>query len=272
MIVFPKAKINLGLRITEKRSDGYHNIETIFYPISLRDALEFIVQVQQSKRDIFTATGIDTGSEPDGNLVIKTIRKLREKHPFPFLKIHLHKAIPVGAGLGGGSSDAVSLLNAINKYFNLSIDNSQMKAIALEIGSDCPFFVDCNPAFASGRGELLKPIWPVLSGYYLLLLNPGIEINTAEAYQNCRPEHPSTSLIELIDHPPVEWKDLIKNDFEDYAFRKHPVIGEIKNQLYLSGALFSSMSGSGSSIYGIFHDKPRLNDKLRANVIFEGVV
>ena len=272
MIVFPKAKINLGLRITAKRPDGYHDIETLFYPVMLSDALEFVVSSESLKKDNLIVTGINTGSDPDDNLVLKTVRKLREKYIFPRLKIHLHKVIPVGAGLGGGSSDAAYLLKAVNRYFRLNINENILKAIALDLGSDCPFFIDSIPAFASGRGEALKPINPVLTGYYFLLLNPGIWINTKEAYQNCRPEQPSTSLIQLIDRPITEWKELMINDFEDYVFKKYPLIGEIKNKLYSSGALFSSMSGSGSSVYGIFPEKSSVPDTLKDFLIYEGVM
>jgi 4-diphosphocytidyl-2-C-methyl-D-erythritol kinase len=272
MIVFPKAKINLGLRITGKRPDSYHDIETLFYPVRLSDALEFVVLSEPLKKDNLIVTGINTGSDPEDNLVLKTVRKLREKYSFPLLKIHLHKVIPVGAGLGGGSSDAAHLLKAINRYFGLNIDEKKLKAKALELGSDCPFFIDCDPAFASGRGEVFKPIRPVLTGYYILLINPGIEINTREAYQNCRPENPSTSLLQLIDRPITEWKELMINDFEDYAFKKFPLIGDIKNELYSSGALFSSMSGSGSSVYGIFSEKPEIPGRLKDFLIWEEVL
>jgi 4-diphosphocytidyl-2-C-methyl-D-erythritol kinase len=272
MIVFPKAKINIGLRITGRRPDGYHDIETLFYPVRLSDALEFVVFDAPLKKDTLIITGIDTGSDPEDNLVIKTVRKLREKYTFPFLKIHLHKVIPAGAGLGGGSSDAACLLKIINKYFKLNIDEHDLKATALEMGSDCPFFIDCIPAFASGRGEILKPIKPVLTGYYILLINPGIGINTREAYQNCRPGHPSTSLSQLIEYPITEWKEIIINDFEKFAFKKYPRIRDIKKALYSSGALFSSMSGSGSTVYGIFSGKPELSDKLKDFMIWEGTM
>jgi 4-diphosphocytidyl-2-C-methyl-D-erythritol kinase len=234
--------------------------------------MEFVVSDAPLKKDTLTITGIDTGSCPEDNLVIKTIRKLREKYTFPFLKIHLHKVIPAGAGLGGGSSDAACFLKTINKCFKLCIDEHDLKAIALGMGSDCPFFIDCIPAFASGRGEILKPIKPVLTSYYILLLNPGIRINTREAYQNCRPEHPSTSLSQLVEYPITEWKELIINDFEKLAFKKYPQIRNIKKELYGSGALFSSMSGSGSTVYGIFSVKPILPEKLKDFVIWEGVL
>jgi 4-diphosphocytidyl-2-C-methyl-D-erythritol kinase len=272
MIVFPKAKINIGLRITDKRSDGYHNIETIFYQVGLSDALEFVVSDSPVKKDLLTVTGLSTGSSPDDNLVIKTIRKLREKYSFPFLKIHLHKVIPIGAGLGGGSSDASRILKSIIRYFDLPIDEKSLRVIALELGSDCPFFIEGTPSFATGRGEILKPINPFLSDYYLILLNPHVQIDTREAYQNCHPERSEISLEQLIALPVNKWKDLVINDFEEFAFNKYPIIGEFKNELYRFGSAFSLMSGSGSSVYGIFYDKPNLPEKLKSFLIWEGVL
>jgi 4-diphosphocytidyl-2-C-methyl-D-erythritol kinase len=260
------------LRITAKRDDGYHDIETIFYPLNFYEALEFVVSDEHLDSDILTVTGINTGSDSDNNIVIKTLKLLRKNYSFPFLKIHLHKIIPVGAGLGGGSSDSAFLLKAINRCFSLGINVEKLKAIALELGSDSPFFIDCNPASASGRGEKLEPLPDILTGYYLLLLNPGVGINTREAYQNCRPLSSSTRLNEMIMRPISEWKELIINDFEDYAFKKQPLIGEIKLELYKSGAIFSLMSGSGSSVYGIFPRKPILPVKLNKFVIYEGML
>lgn len=273
MIVFPKAKINLGLRITGRRNDGYHNIETVFYPVSLFDALEFVVSPESQEMDILTVTGISLGVRPEENILMKAVSKLREKYSFPMLKIHLHKVIPHGAGLGGGSSDAGCMLKALNRHFQMSIGEKELKSMALDIGSDCPFFIDGDPSFASGRGEILEAINPLLSGYYLLLLNPGVGINTGEAYRNCRPETPSASLRSVVAHDIREWKDLIFNDFEKYAFKKHPVIGMIKDELYAYGALFSLMSGSGSSVYGIFSGKPEnIPDWLNEMVIWEGIM
>jgi len=268
MIFFPKAKINLGLRITGKRSDGYHDIETLFYPVCLCDILEFVVSDQGS--DTLVVSGLSTGSNPDENLVSKALAKLREQHTFPFLKIHLHKVIPVGAGLGGGSSDAATLLRALNKRFRLSESTESLKSMALELGSDCPFFIDGTPAFATGRGEILSPAQPFLSGFYLVMLNPGVGINTREAYQNCNPASPSVSLNELAGYPVNEWRDLIANDFEAFAFKKHPLIKEMKDEMYNAGAIFSLMSGSGSTVYGIFRNKPEIPGDLRDYVICEG--
>jgi 4-diphosphocytidyl-2-C-methyl-D-erythritol kinase len=178
----------------------------------------------------------------------------------------------VGSGLGGGSSDAACLLKSLNNYFGLRLNLSDLKALALELGSDCPFFIEYIPVLASGRGEISNPIGPILDNYYLILLNPGLEINTGEAYANCKPEVPSTSLSQIYRLPVEEWKAFMMNDFEEYAFKKHPVIGEIKDELYSSGAIFSSMSGSGSSVYGIFTEKPQIPQKLKDFVIFEGMM
>jgi 4-diphosphocytidyl-2-C-methyl-D-erythritol kinase len=273
MIVFPKAKINLGLRITGKRNDGYHNIETVFYPVTLCDALEFVVSAEPDGRDILTVTGISVGDNPEENIVMIAVRKLREKYSFPRLRIHLHKAIPHGAGLGGGSSDAACMMKSLNRHFALSIGLEELKGMALDIGSDCPYFIEGDPAFASGRGEILEPMDPVLSGYYLLILNPGVVISTREAYQNCTPQIPAASLLQLASLEIKKWKDLIINDFEVFAFKKHPVIRKIKGDLYSSGALFSLMSGSGSSVYGIFSGKPgNIPAHLRQLIIWEGEV
>jgi 4-diphosphocytidyl-2-C-methyl-D-erythritol kinase len=271
MIVFPISKINIGLRITGKRDDGFHNIETIFYPVRLSDALEF-VENEKSDKDILTVSGIDLGSDTGNNLLMKTLRKLRADHRFPYLRVHLHKAIPVGAGLGGGSSDAACLLKAVSKHYNLNILKNKLDTMALEIGSDCPFFLDGIPSFATGRGELFTHLTPFLSAHYLVLLNPGVGINTAEAYQNCKPRIPDESLERLCLLPVKDWKNRIVNDFEEYAFKIHPIIAEIKTELYNSGAVFSLMSGSGSSVYGIFSDKPSLPEELRKFIIWEGIL
>jgi 4-diphosphocytidyl-2-C-methyl-D-erythritol kinase len=270
MIVFPVSKINLGLNITSKRGDGYHDIETVFYPVPLCDALEFVCSDNNPGKDLFVATGINTGGANEDNLVLKTVRKLREKYTIPYLRIHLHKAIPAGAGLGGGSSDSACFLRILNRFFKLDIPVPEMKRISLEIGSDCPFFIEGVPAYATGRGEKLNSVDPVLSGYHLVLLNPGVGINTREAYQNCIPHTPKEVLAQLIKNPLERWKESVFNDFEAYAFSKYPVIGQIKNKLYNAGAIFSLMSGSGSTVYGIFSAKPTLPEELRRYVIFEG--
>ena len=272
MISFPKAKINLGLRIIEKRPDGFHNIETIFYPIALSDALEFVVLHGNGKNDQLINTGIKVKTSPDKNLVIKAVNKIRAVHKVPALKIHLHKAIPAGAGLGGGSSDAACMIKSINKCFRFNMSGEEMKMIALEAGSDCPFFLDPVPSYGTGRGELLTHVDPVLRGYHIVLLNPGIMISTKEAYHNCRPTRHETNLADLIKIPVKSWKELFINDFEDFVFKVYPIVGELKKALYKSGAVFSSMTGSGSTVFGIFEDKPKITGKMKNYLIYEGVL
>lgn len=270
MLVFPKAKINIGLRITGKRTDGYHNIETIFYPVSLCDALEIVVNEKESGKDILTLTGYTLYASLEDNLILRAVGKLRESFSIPFLKIHLHKNIPVGAGLGGGSSDAACILMIMNRIFGFSLSNDELKIIAAGLGSDCPFFIVCQPAFASGKGEILAPVTSVLSGFYGVLLNPGILINTKEAYDDCLPAVPDTTLTELINKPVSEWKEHIVNDFEKTIFKKYSRIKMIKQALYDSGAIYSSMSGSGSAVYGVFEGKPVIPGKLKKYVIYNG--
>jgi 4-diphosphocytidyl-2-C-methyl-D-erythritol kinase len=272
MITFPKAKINIGLRVTRRRSDGFHDIETLFYPVGLCDALEFVVPPGKVDDDELTVTGIDIRTRHDKNLVIRAVRKLREKYHIPFLRIHLHKVIPSGAGLGGGSSDAACIIRSINRCFDLSISKEEMKGYALELGSDCPFFIDPVPSIATGRGEELIPVTPFLQGLNILMINPGIHISTRDAYLNSTPSVPGRSLKQLITGGPAEWKKKIKNDFEDYAFRLYPQIMEIKKSLYLTGAVYASMSGSGSTVYGIFDRKPEIADRLKEFVIYEGIL
>jgi 4-diphosphocytidyl-2-C-methyl-D-erythritol kinase len=272
MISFPKAKINVGLRIIRKRTDGFHDIETLFYPVGLCDALEFVVPSGKAKDDELTVTGIDIRTRNDRNLVIKAVRKLREKYSIPYLKIHLHKAIPSGAGLGGGSSDAACMLRAINRCFELSVSDAELLELALELGSDCPFFINPVPSVATGRGETLTPVNPVLEGYYIVLVNPGIHISTREAYLNSHPAPSSQSLEELIRLDPAEWKRSLKNDFEDFAFKLYPQMNEIKRSFYGSGAIYASMSGSGSTIYGIFREKTGISRKMKEFLIYEGVL
>lgn len=272
MITFPKAKINIGLRVTGERSDGFHDIETIFYPVPLCDALEFVVLPDSAIDDELVVTGLDIRTRQANNLVIKAVKRIRDIFPVPFLKIHLHKVIPPGAGLGGGSSDAVIILKAIIKYFNIPVTESELKALALELGSDCPFFIDQCPSYATGRGEIIKQVSPVLQGFHILLLNPEIRISTREAYLNTHPSKPESSLEKLISYKPSQWKKLIINDFEDYAFKIYPRIGELKRALYRSGAIYSSMSGSGSSVYGIYAEIPEIPEKLKELVIYEVIL
>jgi len=270
MVIFPKAKINIGLRITGKRSDSFHNLETIFYPVCLCDAIEFVVAGNNIKKDNLVITGVLMDNDPYNNLVMRAVRKIREISDIPYLRIHLHKAIPAGAGLGGGSSDAATMLKSLNKHFNLGIPTNELLETALSLGSDCPFFIDSNPAFAEGRGELLTPVKLLPEGFHLAIVNPGIHINTGEAFSQCKPKRPESNLRVLYDMDIPKWKDQIINDFEEPIFRKHPEIAEIKGSLYKTGAIYSSMSGSGSSVYGIFRSEPSIPQSLRKGLIYSG--
>lgn len=272
MVIFPKAKINIGLRITEKRPDGFHNLQTIFYPVGLSDALEFIIPVELLDRDNIVVTGLLSGCPPEDNLVIKAVKRLREKNRIPFLKIHLHKSIPSGAGLGGGSSDAAYILRSLNRYLNLNISQDELKAFSLLLGSDCPFFIDSIPAYGEGRGEILTPVKPLPDGYFLVIASPGIFVNTKEAYRDCRPYKGETNLQEYYTRSINEWKDLIVNDFEESIFIKYPQIADLKKTLYGMGALYSSLSGSGSSVYGIFDRKPEIPEILKPKIIYSGIL
>jgi 4-diphosphocytidyl-2-C-methyl-D-erythritol kinase len=272
MITFPKAKINLGLRVIRKRPDGFHDIETVFYPIDFCDALEFVVQAENGREDKIVVSGHNIHIRPEKNLVIRAFKKLRQHYPLPFFRIHLHKAIPSGAGLGGGSSDAACVLKTINKHFNLSIDDNMLNSMALELGSDCPFFLNCLPSLASGRGEILKPLDPFLLGFRIVLLNPRIRISTREAYLNTRPSEPTEKLGNIIRQDITKWKKNLVNDFEDFAFRLYPQLEEYKKSLYEAGAIYSSMSGSGSTIYGIFEGKPDIAPDIKDFVIYEGIL
>lgn len=270
MILYPRAKINIGLYITEKRPDGYHNLQTIFYPVGLCDALEFVLPREKIPGDEFTNSGLAVDCPPGENLVMVALRKLREYIEIPFLKMHLHKVIPSGAGLGGGSSDAATLIKGLNRYFNAGLSDDTLKEIALSVGSDCPFFIDAIPVFAEGRGEITTPVEPVRGDYHIIIAKPDIDVSTREAYAGCIPvKRP----VQLTDHYQSEislWKDLISNDFEKSVFASYPLLGEIKDSMYRAGAIYSSMSGSGSSVYGIFANNLHLPESLRQHVIYRG--
>lgn len=255
MLFFPNAKINIGLNILNKRADGYHNIETIVVPIALKDSLEFI----PSKNFKFTTSGYKLDIDSQNNICTKTYNILKEKYKLPILSFHLHKAIPAGAGLGGGSANAAFLLKAINKYFELSISNSELKNIAANLGSDCPFFIDNIPCIATSKGEILEPITLNLTNCKLIIIHPKIHINTAWAYKNSKQQNKKNNLKEIVKNEPLtNWKKYIVNDFEETVFNFYPEIKEIKNKLYENGAIYASMTGSGSAVYGIFEKDKKI--------------
>jgi 4-diphosphocytidyl-2-C-methyl-D-erythritol kinase len=255
MTVFPNSKINLGLRILRKRSDGYHDLETIFYPIPLTDVLEINkYAVYQEKFTIpFSKSGFVIDADSSDNLCVKAFRLLRKDFPkMTNVQMHLHKAVPAGAGLGGGSADAAFTLLLLNDLFDLGLSQQQLLHYALKLGSDCPFFILNKPCYATSRGEVLEPIELDLSAYQIVVVNPGIHINTGRAFLDIKPTLQEISIKEITSWPIERWKDELVNDFEQSAFIHHPEIVEIKDKLYIGGAIYASMTGSGSTVYGIF--------------------
>ena len=250
MIRKPNCKINLGLYVTGKRPDGYHNLETVFLPIPLCDELE----MEPAEDFSFRQEGIQLDSGTEGNLCVKAYRMLQQDFPqIGNLRIRLHKSIPFGAGLGGGSSDAAESLILIDRLFWLGLSDAQLASYAARLGSDCPFFITNRPAFATGRGELLEPLPPLdLGDYDMLLLKPDDAVSTAEAYRNITPAPAPTDLRKAVLQPVGTWRNLIHNQFEDSVFPQHPAIRACKEQLYREGALYASMTGSGSCVYGFF--------------------
>lgn len=257
MVVFPNCKINIGLNILEKREDGYHNLETIFYPVPLKDALELIRARDETGEVIFSQTGNHINGNIHDNLCVKAWHVLKKDFPkLPAVQMHLHKALPIGAGLGGGSADGAFALKLLNEKFNLGLSPNQLINYSLELGSDCAFFIVNKPCYASGKGEQLQPVELSLTGYHLLLVNPGIHINTGEAFAGLKNE-PATNrlskgLLQAIQQPVAQWKHSVTNDFEKSVFAAHPPIHQIKETLYRQGAVYAAMSGSGSSVYGLF--------------------
>jgi 4-diphosphocytidyl-2-C-methyl-D-erythritol kinase len=253
VVIFPNCKINLGLNILRRRHDGYHDLETIFYPLPLYDVLEIIIQPGEGPSLSFSTSGSTIEGNSDNNLCVKAYDLIKRNHPaLPPAKIHLHKAIPTGAGLGGGSADAAFTLKLLNEKFGLQLTIHQLIDHALQLGSDCPFFIINKPAFAEGRGEIMEPITLDLSAYKFIIVNPGIHISTAKAFSGVAPALPARSVKEIIQQPIDTWKNELANDFEKSVFPEYPEIESIKSRLYENGAKYASMSGSGSTVYGIF--------------------
>ena len=286
MIAFPNAKINIGLNVVAKRSDGYHDIETVFYPVLLQDALEVkpmrpLDPAQLRKRleagllvqpdDVFLRnpllrrrkeeeipccslemTGNEFPFKAADNLVVKAYLMLQQDFDLPSIDIKLHKHIPSGAGLGGGSSDCAFMISLLNRRFNLRMRESMMERYAARLGSDCAFFITNTPSIATGRGEILNPLSLSLNGYTILLVKPDVSVSTAEAYGSLTPKQPEIPLADAIKRPVAEWKDCVFNDFETTVFAKYPILADIKRKLYTMGAVYSAMSGSGSTVYGLF--------------------
>ena len=256
MIIFSYPKINLGLKIVRKRSDGYHDLESIFYPLyHWKDALEIV----ESAHFRFENTGIVVDAAPEKNLVVRAYRLLCEKFALPPIHIHLHKTIPMGAGLGGGSSNATFMLKLLNDFFDLQFSVSDLLQYALQLGSDCPFFVQDGPKYVTGRGEHLQNISLDLQNYFITVIYPNVSITTAEAFAGIQPAPSEFSFLELVQAPFAQWKKHLHNDFETTIFSRYPILAQLKANLYQAGALYASMSGSGSAMYGIF-EKPTMLD------------
>lgn len=258
MLSFPNCKINLGLYVTEKRNDGFHNIETVFYPLEWCDALE-ITESGSSKDFDLRVSGLAIEAATENNLLYKAWKMIGQNSVLPPLEVHLHKNIPMGAGLGGGSADAAFLIRMLNQKFELGLDQDKMKDIASLLGSDCAFFIDNRPLLARGRGNEFSEVKVDLSEYYVLAVYPGVHSNTRDAYLGLTPKKPTHELRNIVENTaPEHWKELLVNDFEESIFKKYPLIGELKQQFYREGAIYASMSGSGSAVYGIFKEEPRI--------------
>lgn len=264
MITFPNAKINLGLNVISRRPDGYHNIETLFYPVNIKDSLEVI----ESEELKFTTSGIEIPGFANENLCLKAYHLLCESYRLPPVHIHLHKQIPIGAGLGGGSADAAFFLKTMNEKFALSLSTEELEDYARRLGADCAFFIRDKPVFAVGRGDEFVPVDLSLKNYHLVLVMPDVHVSTPEAYRGVKPRKPETSLIDLAKLPVENWKNHIVNDFEPGIFKNHYLIRGAKASLYEAGALFALMSGSGASVYGIFKDQPDLSHLEKSFRVF----
>ncbi|MFZ4786317.1 MAG: 4-(cytidine 5'-diphospho)-2-C-methyl-D-erythritol kinase, partial [Flavobacteriales bacterium] len=258
MIVFPNCKINIGLFVTSKRPDGFHNIESVFMPVAWNDVLE--INHAQGVSGSFTQSGLTIDADIEQNIVVKAARLMQREFAIGEMDIHLMKNLPMGAGLGGGSADGAFAISAINAIFDLNLSKIQMAQLAAQLGSDCPFFIYNSPCFVSGRGEIIEPIHLDLSSYYIGLIHPGIHLSTPLAYSKIKPEEATFDLRLLNQTPIEEWEEMVENDFELPVFSMFPLIGDIKSAMYESGALYASMSGSGSAVYGIFSEMPNLDE------------
>lgn len=268
MIAFPVCKINLGLSIISKREDGYHNLETCFYPVPWCDILEVISADQTT----FSTSGIAIPGDEMSNLCLRAYQLLKQDFRLQDVKIHLHKIIPMGAGLGGGSSDGAKTLQLLNDIFQLNLTTDQLLKYAAQLGSDCSFFLYDRPMFGSGKGEVLSESSVSLKDYFLVLVKPPVHVSTQQAYANVIPRKPVMPLANVLNLSITQWKTHLKNDFEDSVFQAQPVISEVKAQLYHQGAVYASMSGSGSSVFGIFEKPRHLKNEFAGMDYWEGVL
>ena len=270
MVVFPNCKINIGLRIVRKRPDGYHDLDTVFHPIDLYDVLEVIENRGDAQKEInYSSSGLQL-DDRENNLCTRAYQLLKKDFPdLPGVQMHLHKAIPIGAGLGGGSADAAFTLKLLNEKFNLQLSTDRLLDYALQLGSDCPFFIINKTCHATGRGEKLEPVNINLSGYKIIVVNPGIHINTGLAFAGIVPAPAAKTISEVIQQPPASWRNELFNDFEATIFPRYADIAEIKNKLYDQGAIYASMSGTGSTVYGIFEKTAAVHNSFPAHYFYK---
>lgn len=264
-------KINLGLNVVERRPDGYHNLQTIFYPVPLYD--ELTIREKDSLimdgEDTLTLGGNPLEGEVWDNLVLRAVRLLRQEgFPIPPLNIDLRKVIPSGAGLGGGSSDAACMVTSLTKLYGLPLTDEQMESLVGKLGADCPFFINPRPLYAEGIGDVFTPISLDLSGWYLMLVKPEVHVSTREAYAGVHPHQPAYSLLDVVKQPVGAWASRMVNDFEESIFFNHPLLSEIKEELYRQGAAYASMSGSGSTIFGLFRSRPNCEELFAGHFTF----
>ena len=271
MILYSPAKINIGLHIVRKREDNFHDLASLMFPIPFYDIIEIQAEFDTSREVSFTNSGIIVPGSVDSNLCSKAVQLFANASgKTAEVKIHLHKQIPFGAGLGGGSSNASTVLTALNSLSGSQLKRDHLADLAAQLGSDCPFFIYGKPLMAAGRGEILKETGVDLNGYYLVLLNPEIVVPTAEAYSKVVPDSSRPPLSEALRTPISQWKNSVSNDFEKSVFRKHPMIEKLKLKLYNNGAIYASMSGSGSSVYGLYKGQANIPDELKKLVIWMG--
>ncbi len=270
MLTFPNAKINIGLNITEKRTDGFHNIESVFYPVEWCDALEIIPnQDANAKNAVFQSSGLAIPGNESSNLCLKAWNLLQDRINVPPM-IHLHKVIPMGAGLGGGSADGAFTLKMLNEVYELKLSNDELKDFARKLGSDCAFFIENRPVFCFNKGDEFEDFTLDLKGKFVVLINPDIHISTAEAYSGVSPKKPEIALKIALLQPISTWKEIVKNDFEEKLLLKYPTIAEVKETLYQAGAVYASMTGSGSTVYGIFEQEISLKDRFPNFAMWQG--